>query len=141
VLREDASFGLRQLELSGRSFYCRDGLLEIWLAVMADELAGAGEPWLTALRDELALLARVRFDGLMCAELDRHLGTAARVAAFGALCQAVRGRLLDHGFAPGALATEIGGARWSAAMPARVARIADAVLWLLQPNGGEMRTS
>jgi hypothetical protein len=137
---EESSFGLRKLELSGRSFYCRDGLLEIWLAVVADQLAanqlaGAAEPWQAALREELALQARVKFNGLICAELDSHLGSVARVASFTALCRAVRARLLDQGFAPGALAMEIGGERWSPAMPARLVRIADAVLWLLHPAG------
>ena len=123
--------GLRSLELGGTSFYLRDGLMEVWLAVVADTLAGTDTPWLQRLRDDLRYQATVVFDGWLAARLDPHLTSAERRRQFTELCHRLRAELDSGQFVKGPLASRVGSGRWNAAMAARLVRVTDAVLWLL----------
>ena len=122
--------GLRSLALGGSAFYLRDGLMELWLAVMVDALAGDSAEWVRRMQRDMREQATIVFDGLLTAELDAHMSSASRVERFVSECRDVRDRLASGTFSPGPLAARIGGARWDSEMPPRLVRVTDAVLWL-----------
>ena len=128
----------RALELAGHTFYLRDGLLQVWLAVMADALAADAQPaaWKWRLEDDFRYQATLRFDGLLAARLDPHLdGTGdgerdARREAFVTLVRRVRAQVADPSLSLGPLAERLCGDRCRRSVRKRLARIADALLWM-----------
>lgn len=140
--------GIRFTEYRGRGFFCRDGLLEVWLAIVVDELdgeAGLAPDWLARLRDDFRAQATVVFDGLMETRLDPHLTSEARRQRMVSLCHRVAQRLHQR-HAPGrhpglgrenpmaeSLAARVGGRRWSRGDTiAGLSRINDSFIWLLE---------
>ncbi len=123
--------GLRSLELAGSAFYLRDGLMELWLAIIADALRAHDRPWMRRLRDDLSYQATLVFDGWLAARLDVHLTSPDRLSAFVVLCHDVRAALASGQFAVGPLAASVGADRWDADMAPRLIRVTDAVLWLV----------
>ncbi len=125
--------GLRALEVQGSQFYLRDGLLEVWFAVMADALAADEQPaqWKWRLEDDLRYQATLVFDGLLSACLDGHLAPQSHLDAFVGLCRHVRHELSTGDFAAGPLATRVGSGRWNDGFALRLARVTDAFLWLV----------
>lgn len=134
--------GLRGLALGDDRFFCRDGLLEVWLAILVDRISE--EPmaaWQRGLAAEWRSQATVRFDGVMMAELDRHVDRAERAEALARICLELRGAIVDGRLEPGPLARRVmglGGAELR--LDERrdgLVRVADSMLWLLgrQPTG------
>jgi hypothetical protein len=127
--------GMRWTEYRGRGFYCRDGLLEVWLAVVVDELdrqGHLGASSLRSLRDDFHAQASVVFDGLMETRLDSHLPDDASRLELVALCQRLAARLRGGERPAGPLAIRIGGERWARGETiAGLTRITAAFLWLL----------
>jgi hypothetical protein len=132
--------GLRSLELAGSTFYLRDGLMELWLAVIVDALAGKDVEWMHRLRDDLRYQATIVFDGLLAARLDAHLITEERLHEFVELCRRVRTELSEGHFALGPLAARLGAERWDTEMAPRLVRVTDAVLWLADQADGADHT-
>lgn len=130
--------GLRSLELSGTSFYLRDGLMEIWLALIVDSLGETQTDWLRRLRDDLRYQATIVFDGHLAARLDAHLCDPERIHTFVQLCRTVRSGLAGDAFVPGPLAARVGGARWQSDLSPRLLRVTDAVLWLTEQASAEV---
>ncbi len=124
--------GVRSVELGGRAFFQRDGLMELWFAVLADALAEDERPaaWKWHLEDDLTYQATLIYDGLLVASLDAHLATTDRIDELAALCRGVRGRLAEGDFSPGPLAQRVGRARWRDELGPRLVRVIDAFLWL-----------
>lgn len=128
---------MRWTEFRGRGFFCRDGLLEIWLALVVDELDRAcdGGLELGALRDDFRAQAMVAFDGLMETRLDAHLAGERERRSLVAVCQRLRARLVQGERPSGPCADRVGGERWSRQDTlAGLARVAGAFLWLLDPD-------
>ena len=125
--------GLRGLALGDDRFFCRDGLLELWLAILVDRMGeGPLEPWQESLIAEWRSQATVRFSGVMTSELDRHLDGEDRISEVAQLCDEIRGELAGGVFEPGPLARRVMGFGVTAdAMDAGLLRIADSMLWLL----------
>lgn len=126
--------GVRALELAGSAFYLRDGLMQVWLAVLADTLSDDVRPaaWKWRLEDDIRYQATLVFDGLLVANIDAHLTTPDRLTEFVAICRDVRGRLASDRFEAGPLARRVGSGRWDAGMAPRLVRVTDAVLWLAE---------
>jgi hypothetical protein len=131
--------GLRKLGLDGRSFFCRDGLLEIWYAVVVDALE-ATEPsadWQLALAAEWRSQATVRFAGVMTAELDRYVRAPKPRATLAALCRRLRDDLEGEALPPGPLTRRVSKDRWADDETRHgLLRIANAMLWLLGDDAG-----
>lgn len=128
---------MRWTEYRGRGFFCRDGLLELWLALVVDELdrRGGGEgAWAATLREDFRIQATVAFDGIMETRLDPHLPGESQRRSLASLFAQLRERLARGDGAPGPLARRVGGERWARhETAAGLARIAGAFLWLLEP--------
>ncbi len=120
------------MELRGSVFYLRDGLMQLWLALVADaiHMRPDAAPWLTHVEADLRYQATIVFNGLLAARLDGHLETDAHLAQFVDMCEGVRHALNADHFTPGPLAAEVGRDRWTDEMPARLVRVTDAVLWI-----------
>jgi hypothetical protein len=122
-------------EFRGLGMHCRDGTMAVWLAALVDELDArvSHTGWLGALRDEWYALATVGFDGHMSTNLDSFLTSDERRAAVVALCKSARERIAVLGApANGTLAGRIGAWLWAReGATARVLRVADGFLWLL----------
>jgi hypothetical protein len=131
--------GLRSLELAGSHFYLRDGLMEVWLALVVDELDRVPPhdraPWMARMREDLHYQATIVFDGLLAARLDRHLDDEGKLRWFETLCRKLRSDLDAGAFTPGPFAARVGAGRWDEAMPQRLTRVTDAVLWLTSGSG------
>ena len=134
--------GVRWTEFRGRGFWSRDGLLEVWLAVLVDELDRRvdGAPWMKSMRDAWLASANVSFNGLVSTELDAHIDSEAKREVAIALCRDVRRRLDKEGADPGSMAAafgtharRVGGTRWQRRDTAKgLLRVADSFLWLLE---------
>jgi hypothetical protein len=127
------------IEYRGQGFWCRDGLLEVWLAMLVDEIdsnatdATGGD--LRAARECLYEHATIRFSGEKKAALDAVLPSGARCRHMVSLGRRLRDRVAAGTGEPlrGSLARRIGGALWQQPQwPARVLRVADSFLWLLE---------
>lgn len=129
--------GLRALELAGSTFYLRDGLMQVWLAVLADTLSDDTRPaaWKWRLEDDIRYQATIVFDGLLVANIDAHLTTVSRLREFVAICRDVRRQLDGPRFEAGSLAARVGAGRWDDRMAPRLVRVTDAVLWLAEQAG------
>lgn len=130
--------GLRWLELRGRGFWCRDGLLEVWLAMLVDEIdARSATPneanaWMAALREDWHAQATTVFDGVMTSSLDAHLSSHIQQQQLMQLCRNLREQLAAGNYRPAGLAHRVGAARWQQAdIHSRLLRVADALLYLL----------
>ena len=123
---------VRALEIGGRAFYLRDGLMEVWLAVIVDKLAEESHPpaWKGRLARDLREQSTLVFDGLVSASLDAHLTTPERLEEFVRICHEVRTALASDDFRAGPTARVLGSGRWNDDMGRRLTRVTDAVLWL-----------
>lgn len=124
---------VRWTEFRGRGFWSRDGLLELWLALLVDELdrqEAAG--WKKRMRDDWLTQATIVFDGVMSAQLDDHIDDdAKRLEAIG-LCRRLR-CALEAPLPPGQHAERVAGERLSREDTlAGLCRLADAFVWLLE---------
>jgi len=126
------------IEYRGQGFWCRDGLLEVWFAMLVDEIdasaADAGAD-LGAARECLYEHATIRFSGEKKAALDPVLASRARYGHMVSLVRRLRDRVAAGTGEParGSLAHRIGGGLWQQPQwPARVLRVADSFLWLLE---------
>jgi hypothetical protein len=117
----------------GRAFWCRDGLLELWLALLCDEIDSRAEPQLGGLRALLHDGASVRFDGLRQVSLDPL--SDARLDDLAALCRTARTRVRAEP-PRGTLSLRLARGRWGdPAVAAGLERVADSLLWLLETGG------
>ena len=133
--------GPRYTEYRGVGFWCRDGLLEVWLATVVDELdrmqrAKPLPPWLRRLRDDWRAQATIVYDGVVTCRLDDHVVDEHRRAELSELCRHI-GELIhsaDRQIA-GTLTRRVAGTRWTRAdTSARLERITGAFLWVLDPQ-------
>jgi len=142
-----SSTGLRGLSLGGDRFFCRDGLLEVWLAMLVDRMSRGTTPaWQRGLLDEWRSQATVRFDGVMTAELDPYFSdgaadggspsSAERRAELTRICREVRAEIERGALTPGPLTRRVLGYGYLGEdeRPSLL-RIADSMLWLLEGGG------
>jgi hypothetical protein len=116
----------------GRVFWCRDGLLELWLALLCEEIDAQAATHLRALRALLYDGASVQFNGLRQVDLDPQTTDDDARRELVDLCRTARARLRT---APprGALAHRLARGRWGdPAMAAGLERVADSLVWLLE---------
>ncbi len=139
-------------EYRGQGFWCRDGMLEVWLALLVDELdtqapAGGTEQdrWLRVLRDQWYQQVTVIYRGLVGSSLDEHLTTEARRRVIVGVVRQLRDRTAAGETLPqpGSVARLVGGAVFERdGATAQILRVADSFLWLLdgslapRPDGG-----
>jgi hypothetical protein len=130
------------IEYRGQGFWCRDGLLEVWLAMLVDEIDHAdAHPDLAdlgAARECLYQHATIQFSGEKKAALDGVLQGELRCGHMVSLGRRLRDRVAAGSGEPpdGSLARRIGGALWQQReWPTRVLRVADSFLWLLERPG------
>jgi hypothetical protein len=127
------------IEFRGQGFWCRDGLLEVWLAMLVDEIdataADAQGGDLRAARECLYEHATITFSGDKRAQLDTVLPSDTRCRHMVSLGRRLRDRVAAGDAEPrqGSLARRIGGGLWQQhEWPRRVLRVADSFLWLLE---------
>ena len=126
--------GMRWTEYQGRGFFTRDGLLEVWLAIVVDEIdrRPGRAAFMASLRDDFQAQATVVFDGIVETRLDPHLGCDGDRRALVALCRELRERLVSGDKPKGPLADRVAGSRWEREDTlAGLSRVAAAFLWLL----------
>jgi hypothetical protein len=129
---------MRWTEYRGRGFFCRDGLLEVWLALVVDELdrrpPESEARWMSRLRDDFRTQATVAFDGIMETRLDPHLAGESQRRLLASLFEQLGARLARGERPEGPLAERVGGERWARRETLDgLSRIAGAFLWLLDP--------
>jgi hypothetical protein len=137
---ESAPHGVRWTAFRGLGFWSRDGLLQIWLALLVDDLddpPSSSTAWLQALCDDWRLLASIRFNGLIESQLDDHIDDEPKRREAIVFCRRVRARIAEqtsHGASwGGPLARQVGGSRLGREDTQRgLLRTADAFLWLLE---------
>ena len=147
-----SALGLRGLALGDDRFFCRDGLLEVWLALLVDRMAEqALEAWQESLVAEWRSQATVRFSGVMTSQHDPYVDRRARIDELATVCLELRGALAEGRLVPGPLARRVlrfgvlGLAnedldrilRAGTETHAGLVRVADSMLWLLgrAPSG------
>jgi len=140
VVEKESPRGTRWTEFRGQGFWSRDGLLQLWLALLVDEIDRRGTTgWLRAMRDDWLSQARISFEGLMSSQLDEHIDSEPRRQEAVALCRDVQQRLsrseLDATI--GLHARQIGGQRWQhEGTVAGLGRVAGSFVWLLDGPWG-----
>lgn len=129
-----ASVEVRWTEFRGRGFWSRDGLLQVWLAVLVDELdRRAVNGWQKHMRDDWLFTAGVSFNGLVSTQLDDHINSDDKRMITIALCRDVRTKLDSELDVAGAHTARIGGSRLAREdTPRGLLRVADSFLWLLE---------
>jgi hypothetical protein len=127
---------MRWTEFRGTGFWSRDGLVEIWLAALVDEIDRSGSTpsdWLVAMRNDWLSQASVTFDGLMESRLDDHIDGERKCHHAIALCRSVRDQLQRGQRPDGPQARRIGGPRLQRDdAPEGLMRVAGSFLWLLE---------
>jgi hypothetical protein len=128
-------------EYRGQGFWCRDGMVEVWLAMLVDELddsegQGSGHPrWLLRLREQWIEQISVIYQGLVCSSLDHLVSDEKRRQQLVDLIRPLRERLAMGKVAPapGSVARAVGGAVFERdRFDEQILRVADAFLWLLE---------
>jgi hypothetical protein len=137
-----APLGTSWTEYRGTGFWCRDGLLEVWLATLVDTLdtranwggADGNNRWLKQLRDQWYDQATITGCDTS-ARLDDHVADEPRRRTLLALCHGARERIaFDVRPLKGSLAWRVGArvALWQREGSARrLLRMADSFIWLL----------
>lgn len=127
------------IEFRGQGFWCRDGLLEVWLAMLVDEIdrtqRGDDALRMGTLRDCLYQHATIRFSGSKEAVLDPTLAGEGLCDRVLAVSRELRRRIArgEAEPAPGTLARRIGGALWAQdGWPSRLLRVADSFVWIIE---------
>lgn len=136
-------------EYRGQGFWCRDGMVEVWLALLVDELdeqmrhGGARHPrWLRGLREQWLEQVSVIYRGLVSSSLDDHVSNEGRRQELLGLIRPLRERLASGAVtpAPGSVARAVGGAVFERDRAVdQILRIADSFLWLLDGSLGAPR--
>ncbi len=125
---------VRFTEYRGRGFWSRDGLLELWLALLVDELdRQQASGWKKRMRDDWLAQATIVFDGVMAAQLDDHIDDdAKRIEAIG-LFKRLRDDLAAAPLPEKGHVARVAGARLAREDTRRgLCRLADAFVWLLE---------
>jgi len=133
-------------EFRGQGFWCRDGMVEVWLALLVDELdqrageAGGDLPaWLGRLRAQWLEQVSVIYRGLVSSSLDDLVSDEARRQELVDLMRVLRDRIAGgaHTAAPGSVARAVGGAVFERErFDDQILRVADSFLWLLETGDG-----
>src|SRR5262245_34035359 len=86
-------------EHRGKGFWARDGALELWLFLLAEEAGRSEAPadWLRAAAEDWRLQATVGFVGCVSASLDEHAPTQERAAVVLGLAERALERLRGRG--------------------------------------------
>lgn len=143
--------GLRGLALGADRFFCRDGLLEVWLATLVDRMSQESRaPWQESLIEEWRSQATVGFSGVMTSQLDRYVDREERRDELTRICVELRGALAAGQLEPGPLTRRVLGLRARPAVDgsdehpadgslephgdrgAGLLRVADSMIWLLR---------
>ncbi|MBW2453844.1 MAG: hypothetical protein JRI68_05015 [Deltaproteobacteria bacterium] len=136
-------------EYRGQGFWCRDGMVEVWLALLVDELderggeAGGELPrWLLRLREQWIEQVSVIYRGLVSSSLDDWVSNEGRRQELVGLIRPLRERLASGAVtpAPGSVARAVGGAVFERDRATeQILRVADSFLWLLDGSLGDTR--
>jgi hypothetical protein len=144
-----APLGTSWTEYRGRGFWCRDGLLEVWLATLVDALdaraswggAQGSNRWLKLLRDHWYDHATIGAGCDTSARLDDHLADEPRRHTLLALCHAARERIaFDDRPLRSSLTWRVGERveLWQReGSTRRMLRVADSFIWLLDDAVGD----
>ncbi len=129
-------------EYRGQGFWCRDGMVEVWLALLVDELderggdaSGELPPWLLQLREQWIEQVSVIYRGLVSSSLDDWVSNDKRQQELVDLIRPLRARLARGAVRPvaGSMARRVGGAVFERDRATdQLLRIADSFLWLLE---------
>jgi hypothetical protein len=133
VTADTRSFGLRALALGDDRFFCRDGLLEVWLAMIVDRMSERPlAAWQQSLTSEWRSQVTVRFSGMMTAELDPYIDRDERRRVLVDVCVELRDELDRGKHEPGPLARRVlAFSTIGLERGAGLLRVADSMLWLL----------
>lgn len=87
------------VQFRGSSFVANDATLEVWLALVADEIDGMPDPpdWLADLRDDWDIQATSGFGFGVVPELDRWAADEARREVLVEVCERAYARLEQAG--------------------------------------------
>ncbi len=128
-------------EYRGQGFWCRDGMAEVWLALMVDELDERArqdttweDRWARQLRHQWYEQVTVIYRGLVASSLDDHLTIEPRRRAIVSLMRELRDRIAsgDGLPSPRSVARMVGGAVFERDRGTeQILRVADSFLWLL----------
>jgi hypothetical protein len=128
-------------EYRGQGFWCRDGMAEVWLALMVDDLDLRArrdgpwqERWARRLRDQWYEQVTVIYRGLVASSLDDHLDSEGRREAIVGAMQERRERTAagQDRPSPRSVARMVGGAVFERERATeQILRVADSFLWLL----------
>jgi len=122
---------VRRTSFRGRSFITRDGSLETWLALVADAISRRDGPaWWRPMARDFGEQAAIVFDGLLDTDLDEHASDEPRRQALRDLFSELRAELSAGRLEPGPARCRIR----EPASDEAVLRVADAILWLLDPS-------
>jgi hypothetical protein len=86
-------------EFQQNGFWSRDGALELWLVILAQEVEASGAPpsWLADTAKEWRAMGTAGMNGCIDAGLDRHAATPERAAAVVRVAERALTRLKDQG--------------------------------------------
>jgi len=91
--------GSTYIEYRGRGFEANDGITELWLSLLVDEIDALSDipPWLREAREDWEVQAREGFNFGSDPHLDRFVTEQARHDAMATLCRRIFDRFASHG--------------------------------------------